>query len=483
MNYQRIVGSLSQLLMIIGLSMLIPFFCSLYYGEVEAYAFLISSGLVFLVSLIGYKTTKQEGLLLQKEVFCIVSLGWLLATIFGALPYLITGTFTSLADAFFETMSGFATTGATVLADVEVLSKGILFWRSMTHWLGGMGIIVLFVALLSTLGTGGERMFQAESPGGSILTKLTPRISDSAKILWGIYLILTIVEIALLFFFGMPFFDAVCHSFGNVSTGGFTVTNGSIGYYNSPALEWVIIIITFLSGANFALYYQAVREKSLAPLPHNTEFKVYTWIIVVASSLIAYNLYTAGGSAWGDAIRQASFQVVSILTTTGYATADYNQWPFFSVAILFMLMFVGGCAGSTSGGVKIDRLLVMFKQTILELRHHLHPRAVIPLKINGEVVEQEKVMTILQFFFVYIALILAGVFFMSFQGLDFVTAFTSVAAALGNVGPGLGAVGPASNFGFISDAGKYFLSFYMLLGRLELFTVLVLFLPSFWRKE
>jgi trk system potassium uptake protein TrkH len=463
--------------------MLAPCLCSFYYGEVEAYAFLLSAALVLVASMVAYKKTEPTGVALQKEVFCTVAFGWLLAALFGSLPYLISGTFVSFADAFFETMSGFATTGATVLADVESLPRGILFWRSMTHWLGGMGIIVLFVALLSSLGTGGEKMFLAESPGGSILTKLTPRISDSAKILWGIYLILTIAEIILLFLFGMPIYDAVCHTFSNVSTGGFSVRNGSIGFYGSPQLEWVIIIITFLAGANFALYYRSVREKSLAPLPRNSEFRLYSLIIVLASVLIAYNLYTNAQSGFGDAIRQAAFQVVSIVTTTGFVTADYNQWPFISVTIMFMLMFLGGCAGSTSGGVKIGRILVMFKQTILELRHQIHPRAVIPLKIDGEVVEQEKVMTILQFFFVYTALILVGVFFMAFQGLDFVTALTAVAAALGNVGPGLGAVGPASNFGFISDTGKYFLSFYMLIGRLELFTVLVLFLPSFWRKE
>jgi trk system potassium uptake protein TrkH len=469
--------------MIIGLSMFVPCLCSFYYGEVEAYAFLLSAALVLVVSMVAYKKTEPTGVTLQKEVFCTVALGWLLAALFGSLPYLISGTFVSFADAFFETMSGFATTGATVLADVESLPRGILFWRSMTHWLGGMGIIVLFVALLSSLGTGGEKMFLAESPGGSILTKLTPRISDSAKILWGTYLILTIAEIILLFLFGMPIYDAVCHTFSNVSTGGFSVRNGSIGFYGSPQIEWVIIIITFLSGANFALYYRSVREKSLAPLRRNSEFRLYSLIIVLAAGLIAYNLYTNGQSGLGDAIRQAAFQVVSIMTTTGFVTEDFNQWPIISMAILFMLMFIGGCAGSTSGGVKVGRILVMFKQTILELRHQIHPRAVIPLKIDGEVIDREKVMTILQFFFVYTALILVGLFFMSFQGLDLVTAFTAVVAALGNVGPGLGAVGPASNYGFISDAGKYFLSFYMLIGRLELFTVLVLFLPSFWRKE
>lgn len=463
--------------------MLAPGLCSFYYGEVEAYAFLLSAALVLVVSLCAYKKTESTGVVLHKEVFCIVTLGWLLAALFGSLPYIISGTFTSYADAFFETMSGFTTTGGTVLADVESLPKGILFWRSMTHWLGGMGIIVLFVALLSSLGAGGEKMFLAESPGGSILTKLTPRISDSAKILWGTYLILTVVEIILLFLFGMPIYDAVCHTFSNVSTGGFSVRNGSIGFYGSPQLEWVIIIITFLAGANFALYYRSVWEKSLAPFSRNSEFRLYSLIIVLASGLIAYNLYTNGYSGLGDAIRQAVFQVVSIVTTTGFVTADFNQWPFISVAIMFMLMFLGGCAGSTSGGVKIGRIVVMLKHSILVLRHQIHPRAVIPLKIDGEVVEQEKIITILQFFFVYIVLIFVGVFFMSFQGLDFVTAFTSVAAALGNVGPGLGEVGPASNFGFISDAGKYFLSFYMLIGRLELFTVLVLFLPSFWRKE
>jgi trk system potassium uptake protein TrkH len=482
LNYQRVVCALSLILMIIGLSMFFPFLWSVYYGETEAYAFLLSSGLVFLLSLVGYKTTKLEGTFLNKEVFCIVTLAWLLASFFGSLPYLIAGTFTSPADAFFETMSGFTTTGASVLSDVEVLPKGILFWRSLTHWLGGMGIIVLFVALLSSLGTGGVQMFQAESPGGSIIKKLKPRISESAKILWVTYVILTIAETVLLCLFGMPFFDALCHSFGSVATGGFSTKNASIGYYHSAGIEWVIIIFMFLSGANFALYYQGVRERSLRPWRHNSEFKLYAFFVGLAAVLIAYNLYPGGSTALGETIRQAVFQVVSIITTTGYATVDFAQWPFFSKTILVTLMFVGGCAGSTGGAIKVGRILVLLKQTIFELQRHLHPRAVFTLKIDERVLEQEKVMSILQFFYIYITLTIAGVIFMSFQGLDFESAFTAIATTLGNVGPGFNKVGPALNFGFISAEGKYCLSFFMLLGRLELYTVLVLFLPSFWRK-
>lgn len=483
MSYHRIIHSLSMVLMIIGLSMLIPFLCSLYYGETEAYAFFISSGLVFLVSFIGYKTTKMEGVLLHKEVYCIVALSWLLAAFFGAVPYLLAGTFTSLADAFFETMSGFTTTGASVLSNVEVLPKGILFWRSLTHWLGGMGIIVLFVALISAPGVGGVQMFQAESPGGTLTTKLKPRISESAKTLWFTYVVLTIMETILLCLFGMPLFDALCHTFGSVATGGFSTKNASIGYYQSAGIEWIITIFMFLSGANFALHYQAMREKSLRPWLENGEFKLYALLVVGATAFVSLNLYQGESTVFGETIRQAAFQVVSIITTTGYASVDFDQWSFFAKAVLLILMFIGGCVGSTSGSIKVGRLLVLLKQTILDLQRHLHPHAVISLKLDGEVVEQEKIMRILQFFFIYIALILFGVFFMSFLGLGLVEAVTSVATTLGNVGPGFGQLGPMQNFGFISAAGKYFLSFYMLLGRLELFTLLVLFLPSFWRKE
>ncbi|MDD4146651.1 MAG: TrkH family potassium uptake protein [Clostridia bacterium] len=482
MNYQRIIFALSIIIMLIGLAMVFPLLWSLYYGDFDFYALLLSSSLTFLVGLIGYKKTKLEGNFLNKEVFCIVTLGWLLASFFGSLPYLFAGVFSSFADAFFETMSGFTTTGATVLTDIEALPHGILFWRSLTHWLGGMGIIVLFVALFPSVGIGGMQMFQAEAPGGSLAKKLKPRISETAKILWSIYLIMTMVETALLYVLGMPFFDALCHTFGTVATGGFSTKNASIGYYNNVGIQWVITIFMFLAGANFALYYQVFRTKKLEVYARNSEFKLYSFFVVLAIFLVTCGIYPGGGNALGESIRQAAFQVVSIITTTGYGTADFAQWPYFTQTILVVLMFIGGCAGSTGGAIKVARLLVLIKEAKLELQRTLHPRAILDLKIDGKSISQENVVNILQFFFLYLVIVSLGTIFMTLGGLDLVTAFTSVVTTLGNVGPGLAMAGPTQNYSFLPAAGKYFLSFLMFLGRLELYTVLVLFLPSFWRK-
>lgn len=482
MNYQRIINALSIILMIIGVSMVLPLLWSLYYGDFDATAFFLSSSITMIIGVAGYKTTNQDGLFLNKEVFCVVTLGWLLASCFGSLPYLFSGTLPSFADAFFETMSGFTTTGASVFTDMEVLPHGVLFWRSLTHWLGGMGIIVLFVALLSSLGVGGMQMFRAESPGGNMTEKIKPRISESAKTLWFTYLLFTVMETILLVLLGMPFFDALCHTFGTVATGGFSTKSASIGYYHSAGIEWVITIFMFLSGANFALYYQAFRAKSLRGYWYNGEFKLYTFFVLLATFFITIDLYPGSFNALGESVRQAAFQVVSLITTTGYATSDFAKWSFFSKTILVTLMFIGGCAGSTGGAIKVGRILVLLKQTKLELQRCLHPRAILSLKINGKNVEQDEVSNILQFFFIYITLGFLSTIFMSFLGLDLVTAFTSVATTIGNVGPGLNLVGPTQNFSFIPAVGKFYLSFLMLLGRLELYTVLVLFLPSFWRK-
>jgi trk system potassium uptake protein TrkH len=482
MNYQRIVYSLSTILMIIGLAMFLPLFWSLYYGEADFYALLLAGSITFLVGLIGYKKTKLEGNFLNKEVFCLVTMGWFLASFFGSLPYLFAGTFSSFADAFFETMSGFTTTGATVLTDIEALPHGLLFWRSLTHWLGGMGIIVLFIALFPSVGIGGMQMFQAETPGGNMTKKLKPRISETAKVLWSIYLLMTIIETVLLCLLGMPLFDALCHAFGTVATGGFSTKNASIGYYNSAGIQWVITIFMFLAGANFALYYKVFSSKKLEAYTRNSEFKLYVFFVLGAIFLVTSNIYVGSGNTLGESIRQAAFQVVSIITTTGFGTVDFALWPYLGQAILVALMFIGGCAGSTGGGIKVGRILVLLKQAQLELQRSLHPRAVLNLKIDGKSMAQENVINILQFFFLYLVIVFLGTIFMTAGGLDLVTAFTAVVTNLGNVGPGLGLAGPTQNYSFLSSLGKYFLSFLMLLGRLELYTVLVLFQPSFWRK-
>lgn len=482
MNYQRILYSLSTILMIIGLVMFFPFFWSLYYGDADFAALFLSGSITFLVGLWGHKNTKLEGDFLNKEVFCLVTLGWLLASFFGALPYLFAGIFPSFADAFFETMSGFTTTGATVLTDIEALPHGILFWRSLTHWLGGMGIIVLFIALFPSVGIGGMQMFQAETPGGSMTQKFKPRISETAKVLWSIYLVMTIVETVLLWLLGMSLFDALCHAFGTVATGGVSTKNASIGYYNSAGIQWVITIFMFLAGANFALYYKVFSTRKLGVYTRNSEFKLYLFFVLVAVCGVICSIYPGSSHALGESIRQAAFQVVSIITTTGYGTVDFALWPSWGQAILIALMFIGGCAGSTGGGIKVGRILVLLKQAQLELKRSLHPRAILNLKIDDQSMAQENVINVMLFFFLYLVIVFLGTFFMTAGGLDLVTAFTAVVTNLGNVGPGLGLAGPTQNYSFLSPLGKYFLSFLMLLGRLELYTVLVLFQPSFWRK-
>ncbi|KJS22558.1 MAG: potassium transporter [Clostridiaceae bacterium BRH_c20a] len=480
MNFRVIFSTLGIILMIIGISMLLPLAWSVYYASNDLLAFIISSVITFLVGLFLFKGIKKPGEIRYKEGFAIVSLSWVLASIFGALPYLISGTFTNIADAIFETMSGFTTTGASVLTDIEVLPHGILFWRSLTHWLGGMGIVVLFVAVLSSIGVGGMQMFRAESPG-PVAERIKPRISETAKILWFTYVIFTIIEIILLWIFGMNLFDAMCHTFGTLATGGFSTKNLSIGYYNST-IQWIIIIFMFLSGANFALYYSFLHNKTPKVFWKSDEFRLYSYIILSSITIITIILATNSYMPLDEAITAAAFQVVSIITTTGYATYDFDQWPLLAKSILFTLMFVGGCAGSTGGSIKVGRILILIKQAALELKKAIHPRMIIQLKIREKVIPENIVINILQFFFIYMMIFMLSSIIMTGFGLDILSAMTSVAATLGNVGPGLGLVGPAQNYNFVPSLGKLFLSFLMLLGRLELYTVLVIFSPHFWKK-
>lgn len=477
-----VLNSLGRLLIVIGCFMFFPLFWSALYHEPDLPAFFVSAVVTIAAGLLLWRFVKAEEDIRSREGFAIVTCGWLLASFFGALPYLLSGTFDSFADAFFETMSGFTTTGASVLTNIEVLPHGILFWRSLTHWLGGMGIMVLFVALLSQLGVGGMQMFKAEAPG-PVAEKLKPRIKETAKILWLTYLLMTVVETVLLWVAGMSLFDALAHTFGTLATGGFSTKNASIGFYQNPLIHWIIILFMFMAGANFGLYYMALKGKSLKTFWRNDEFKLYATIVCSASILVSFILWRTDPTK--DiflTITEAAFQVVSIVTTTGYATADFDQWPMVTRALIVVLMFVGGSAGSTGGSVKVGRILVLFKHSALELRRLIHPRAVLPLKISDKSVDEKIVVNILQFFVLYVIIFLSGWIIMAAMGLDLITALTSVSATLGNVGPGLNQVGPAANYAFIHPLGKYFLSFLMLLGRLEIYTVLVLLLPSTWRR-
>jgi len=481
LNYKRILSFLGLILVIAGLAMFIPIIWSLCYGDTDWSAFLVSGLLTTGIGLFIYRLNKTEGNLHSREALVIVTFGWILASVFGSLPYMLSGAFPTFTDAFFETMSGFTTTGASVASSVEDLPHGVLFWRSLTHWLGGMGIVVLLIAILNSVGVGGLQMFRAESTGPAA-EKIKPRISETAKILWLTYLIFTVAGALLLWLSGMSLFDAICHSFGSVATGGFSTKNISIGYYNSPLIYWVITILCFLSGVNFSLYYQALKGKTLKTFWRNEEFRLYVFIVVFATVVIGLDLWQGGWGSITEIITASSFQVVTIITTTGYSTTDFNTWSPLAQWMLFLLMFVGGCAGSTGGSIKVGRILIMLKQGVLEIRRFIHPKQILNLRINNRLVPSEIVSNTLQFFVIYIFVAVVATLIMTALGLDLVSAASSVAAALGNIGPGLGLVGPMSNYGFLPDLGKYLLAFLMLLGRLELYTVMALLARSFWKE-
>ncbi len=482
MNIRGIVALLGIVLIIIGLAMLLPMAWSLYYADGDWKAFLYPAFITLGFGMITFFAAGQRGEYNSRDAFAAVTLSWIAASVFASLPYMFSGVLPTFADAFFETMSGFTTTGASVFSDVENLPHGILFWRSLTHWLGGMGIVVLFVALLSSLGAGGMQMFKAEAPG-PVAEKIKPRISETAKILWMTYVVLTILQIILLWVSGMSFFDALCHAFGTLATGGFSTKNASIGFYEQPLIQWIVILFMFMAGANFTLYFQALRRRNLQNFWRNIEFRVYLIIVAVFIVLITAMLAFTIPQPFEASLRQAAFQVVSVITTTGYATADFGLWPFFIQALLVILMFIGGCSGSTSGSIKVGRILILTKQYRIEMQRAMHPRGIFDVKVGGKHVGIDVVINVHQFFFIYMLIVAISVIIISLLAdLDIVSSFTAVAATLGNVGPGLGRVGPMENYGFIPAAAKYYLSFLMLLGRLELYTALVFFLPSFWKK-
>jgi len=435
-------------------------------------------GLIGILLFISNKKLHQNSIG-KREGYIIVSLAWVVISLFGAIPFMLSGVTSTYTDAFFETMSGFSTTGATVFTDIEALPKGILFWRSLTHWIGGMGIIVLSLAILPILGIGGMQLFVAEVPGVTP-DKLHPRITHTAKRLWIIYVLLTLVQTGLLALGGMNLFDSLCHAFGTMATGGFSTKNDSIAGF-SPYIQYVIIIFMYLAGMSFTLHYYMLKRQFQRTFS-NEEWRHYTTMLILATLVIAPALYLIQGMPAEKAFRDSLFQVVSIVTTTGFITADYLFWPSFTMFLLFLLMFTGGCAGSTGGGIKIVRIILLFKNSFLELKRIIHPQAMLPVRLNGKSISQGIIFNVLAFFLIYIIVFSFGSLIMSALGLEFESAVGSVAACLGNIGPGLGIVGPTLNYGLIPDAGKWILSFFMLLGRLELFTVLILFSAAFWRR-
>lgn len=462
--------------MIIGIAMLAPLVVAIIDKDSDIGAFLIGFLITTVAGLIIYLSCRERGVMRIKDGFALVTIGWIMASIFGSIPYVISGFFPNVLDAFFETLSGFTATGITVLDDIESLPKSILLWRSLTQWLGGMGIVVLFVALLAGLGTGGMQLFKAELTG-PVKEKIRPRISDNAKSLWTIYVLLTGADIAVLYICGMDFFDAVNHGMTTIATGGFSTKNDNFGYFTDPLLQWVTIFFMFLSGFSFATAYRAYVQKSLKVFIDNSEVRLYVGFMAVASLAVGLDLYLKEGMALFDTIRIALFNIVALTTTTGFIIHDFEQWSYMIQTILIFAMFTGACAGSTSGGIKLERILILIKQTKNELLRVLHPRLVTSLKINNNVIPARIVTNVSIYIFMYFMILCISTIFSSAMGLPFMEAFTTSATCLGNGGPSFGRFGPTESFSQLPSVLKIYNCLLMLLGRLELYTVFVVVLP------
>jgi len=493
LNGKIIMHLMGLLLLCNGAFMLVAALVSGLYKDgvtIEITMAAIVTMLVGLVAMFFTRDHKKE--VKPKEGYIIVTFGWLVMSASGMLPYLFTGAIPDITNAFFETISGYTTTGASILNDIESLPKGLLFWRSLTHWIGGMGIIVLAIAILPLLGIGGMQLFAAEAPGPSA-DKLHPRITDTAKRLWLIYVGYTLAETLLLKLAGMGFFDAMNHAMATLSTGGFSTKNSSLAYWNDqPLIQYIVILFMFLAGSNFVLSYFAFKGK-IQKVLKDEEFKFYTGFIIsfsIVAALVIYFQAQPQVSAslpmvfgYGEsAIRHALFQVLAVVTTTGFVTADFTGWTPFLTIFFFGLMFLGGSAGSTAGGIKVMRHLLIIKNGLLEFKRTLHSNAIITVRYNNKTVAESIVYNIIGFFVLYMLLFIIGALVLAFMGLDFESAIGGAATSLGNVGPGLGSLNPLSNFNDLPALGKWWCGFLMLLGRLELFTVLILFSPYFWRK-
>jgi trk system potassium uptake protein TrkH len=481
-NPRPVFHLISVMLVVLGLAIaLCAGIAKLYADPITTQVgLLISAAIVSLSGVIMFATTRGSVDLSRRDGFGIVALGWVVASLFGALPYLLTGVIADPVSAVFETMSGFTTTGASVLTDLEQLPRGVLFWRAMTHFFGGMGVLVLCVAILPFLGVGGMQIYRAEMPGPS-KDRLTPRIATTAKLLWGVYILLCLSEAGLLRLGGMDWFDAFCHSFATLATGGFSTRTASVAAYNSVYIEVVIIVFMFLAGTNFALNYRALRGSPLCYFK-DPEFRFYLGVWLTATAVVVANVYGRIYPSFWKSVRVAFFTSTSIMTTTGFCTENFDLWPGASKVILILLMFVGGCAGSTGGGMKNIRVLVVLKKVLREIRLFMQPQAVMKVKIGRDPVSPDVVSHIAAFFIVFVLVFAIGTLIMSFFTPDLQTALSSVIATLGNIGPGLGGVGAVENYAAIPAVGKVLLTVFMLLGRLELYTVLIILLPRFWRK-
>jgi trk system potassium uptake protein TrkH len=471
------------LLMCIGLTMLFPLVFSVYYADAGIMP-LVQSLLVTvifgLVLFFGCKSSDPVGPISHREGMAITALGWFAAGVFGALPFYFGGISAHVVDCLFESFSGFTTTGASILTDIESVPKGLLFWRSLTHWLGGMGIIVLSLAILPFLGVGGMQLYKAEVPG-PVPDKLRPRIKDTAMLLWKVYILFSFLETILLMLGGMSLFDALCHTFGTMATGGFSTKNASIAHFSSVYIDVVITIFMLIAGINFSLHFQLLRGKPQI-MWRDSEFRFFIVLFLIFTLVTTISILGTIYPAPGQSLQYAVFQVASILTTTGYCTANFELWPSLPQCILLLCMFIGGSAGSTGGGMKCMRILLLAKHAYQEIIRLIHPRAVIRVKLGKQVVPPEVMSGIWGFFLLWLGLLFFSVFLVAATGVDVLTSFASVLACIGNIGPGLGSVGPADNYAMIPTLGKWVLMLCMLLGRLEIFTIIILFVPEFYRK-
>lgn len=481
MNITAILNIIGHVMKYEIILLLIPFFVALFYGQGDANAFLYTVLLMIPIALILIKIKGKKNEIYAKEGFLTVGLAWIVISFFGALPFVFSGAIPSLVDAFFETSSGFTTTGASILTEIQSLPKGILFWRSFTHWVGGMGFLIFILALMPTFSGNTIHLLKAESPGPTP-GKIVPKIKQTAKILYAIYFVLTLIETIFLKSAGLSWYDSIIHALGTAGTGGFSNMNASVAAFNNPAVEWIITIFMLLFGVNFVLYFQLIRGNVKAFFK-SEELKWYLIAVFASIIIIAVNIIPFNHGDVTKSIRDSAFQVSSIVTTTGYATVNFNLWPTLSKVILIMLMFMGAMAGSTGGGIKTIRIVIIFKAIRREIDKILHPRRVKSVKIDGNVVEEETISGVFLFIFAYIIISLIAIFIVSFDNFDVTTTVTSVIATLSNIGPGLEMVGPAWNFSAFSDLSKLVLSFCMLAGRLEIYPMLILFSPSLWKKN
>jgi len=465
-----------------GLTMVFPLGFGLYYHDQSVMPLFCSALVTVIIGILLYLLLKgsKSDYISQREGMAIVSIGWAGIGFFGALPFFFMDGGCNFVDAVFESVSGFTTTGASILTNIEALPKGLLFWRSFIQWLGGMGIIVLSIAILPFLGVGGMQLYKAEVPS-PVPDKLKPRIQDTARILWKVYALFSLIEVILLMIGGMSFFDALCHAFTTMPTGGFSTCNSSIAHYNSVYFDTVFIIFMVLAGINFSLHYQMLKGETTA-FWRDSECRFFLVTVLFLSLLVSFNIYGNIYQKAGDAIRFGVFQVVSIITTTGFATADYEKWPAMSQLILLLSMFIGASAGSTGGGMKCLRIMLCFKFCYKELFTLIHPRSVSHIKIGGKIVSEDIMRSVLGFMGLYIGLFALCSVILAGMGVDFITSFSAVAACIGNIGPGFGMVGPVDNFAMIPYWGKWLLVWCMLLGRLEIYTLIILVVPEFWKK-